>query len=205
MEPPDPVSAIVAGGNLASNYLGQKAARRAQQKQLKSMQVFNMLAPEIRSLFADAIGATEEGFDEAFASSERIGSVAKSQALMREREGFGMAGEDAINRGLYSTGYLDSQRHAVRANTNRTLATIDEARAGLYSQMLRQRGASLANLYTGQAGALSNLAVGQAQAMGGIQFQGGGLDFSGLGPLLGQILGTGGGGGGSGNPMSMFG
>lgn len=110
-----------------------------------------------------AVQAAEQGFAEATKSIGIIGQAARRRLLRREKARLGAADANAADRGLYhSTGALGARR-AVQSETDLSLASIDEALAGLHSQIYRDRGTTLASIHNART-ALYGL-YGQAAGM----------------------------------------
>jgi len=140
--------AILAGGQLASNILGAKKAKKTAGNQ-QNAAVAPWLALQ---------QSQDQLYRQALASIEGSGKSAKADILENQKGLMAGTAQSMASRGLYNTTALDSANRGIAHSTNRSLAQLSE-----------DLGLLKANLFTGLAQAKAVSAGGLSGARMGFQ------------------------------------
>ena len=184
-------AAVIAAAGAAYSASEQKkatnsanAANMASQQQ--AQQQLKYFGGKAEGAANKGVKAAERGFDDAQKAVGIIGQAGRKRIERRETARMGDSDAQAANRGLYSSTRALNARSQIGAETDLTLAGIDEAVAGLHSQIFRDRARTIGqfhqakmSMYAQFAGMGSGVAMAnQHQAAnigGGIGAAAGGL------------------------------
>jgi hypothetical protein len=175
-----------------------KSAIKDQKDLLK--QIMEMLAGggqfQTENLYSNILPRLERqekeiasGFDKARGEVSRMGYSSKRSVLDREQQQLGRGAQSLTQRGLGNSSVLGSLNRGVQSGTDRSLAAIDEALAGMQSQLLAGKGQAVGGALGNQASAFGqhggnmlDLLRQKTGLLGNVQYEGGGL-----GALLGSF------------------
>ena len=194
---------MLAAG-FASSFIGANKASKAQQYATDQANYFNQLAQKEAQGFlqagkGDAIGAQKKGIldankaiDAALGTAGTVGAATRSRIERRERQALGAADASAANRGMYNSSSAVNASRGVRSDTNQALAGVDEATAGLITQIHQRRaqvamagGQGLASIYSPFAGNQAQTAMANQHIAANV-----GGAYASAGNSLAQLLMT---------------
>jgi len=155
-------------GSVAGGIFGNQAAKKQQkavlEQQRRAMAFIQQGLERAESAQLKGISSIQSGYADAIKSVGGMGQTAQARLLQRERAMMGASDAAMMSRGLYSSTQALGQRRAIADQTNLGLAQIDEATAGMYSNLFASRGqalgsaySNLANLYPAMYGQMSQI------------------------------------------------
>ena len=165
----DPVSlGVMAVGSIAGGIMQNNAAKKQQkailEQQRRAMAFIQQGMERAESAQMKGISSIQAGYADALKGVGGMGQTAQARLLQRERAMMGASDAAMMSRGLYSSTQALGQRRAIADQTNLGLSAIDEATAGMYSNLFASRGqalgsayANLANLYPAMYGQMSQI------------------------------------------------
>ncbi len=159
-------AAVTIGGAAVAANQQKKASNAANQailEQEQRAQAF-LAQGQAKAVGAQKAGikAVDKGFKGALASAAVAGEATKGQILRREKQAQGAARASAANRGLGSSTLAQNLQRGVTADTSQAIASVDEAVAGLVSQIQQNRANSMLQAQQGLASIYRGFAPQQA-------------------------------------------
>lgn len=150
-------------GSVAGGIFGNSAAKKQRQavleQQRRAMAFIRQGMEQAEATQKKGISSIQAGYADALKSVGGMGQTAQARLLQRERATMGASDAAMMQRGLYSSTQAMGQRRAIADQTNLGLSAIDEATAGMYTNLFASRGQALGSAY-------SNLAQLYPQAYG---------------------------------------
>lgn len=183
---------------------GGKDPGKGQQKQV--LAIFEDLKRQQRRQYASAfqqqrqaLGSIQKGYAGARSEVSRIGGEARQGALDRGVQQQASGAQSLTSRGLGNTTAVDNLQRAISGDTSRSLARIDEALAGMHSNLSVQQGrdeaqayGALSSLFQNQSAQQTSLGTSIAGSIAGVQHQDPNAWISSLLSFGGGLIGLGG-------------
>lgn len=139
-----------------------------------------------------ALGAIDTGYTDAQNQIGRIGTASKAAQLDRQTQQLGGAQTSLQSRGLFNSSIYTNLERGIRSDTSRALGNIDEALAGLYSNLDEQKATAKAGAYGNLAGITQNQGSQQVSLTSNIAGAVAGVQHTDPNAWLGSLLQLGG-------------
>jgi hypothetical protein len=153
--------AVSALGSVAGGIMGSQSAKKQQkaieEQQRRAMAFIQQGMERAESAQLKGISSIQSGYADALKSVGGMGQTAQARLLQRERSMMGASDAAMMSRGLYSSTQALGQRRAIADQTNLGLAQIDEAAAGMYSNLFASRGQAIGSAYSNLASLYSQM------------------------------------------------